>query len=239
LRIISPRVIVQPDYARTGMKFTIVPVTLFQQNCSIVWDEASKQAAVVDPGGDLPRVLAHIDRAGLHLEKILLTHAHVDHAAATAELAALRNVPIEGPHPDDQFLIDELAPQARRYGFPPSRPFVPSRWLDEGDEVTVGTEAFQVKHCPGHTPGHVVFYSAQQRLAFVGDVLFAGSIGRSDFPRGNHAILIQSIRERLLSLGDDVRFVPGHGPMSTMGVERQSNPFVADRLFPPRPSDLG
>jgi hydroxyacylglutathione hydrolase len=151
------------------MKFIVVPVTPFQQNCSIVWDEQSMLAAVVDPGGDLERVLAQIDRQGLQLEKNLLTHAHLDHAAATAELATLKGVPIEGPHRDDQFLIEELPEHSRRFGFPPCKSFLPDRWLGQGDEVTVGGETFQVKHCPGHTPGNVVFFHPRQRLAFVGD----------------------------------------------------------------------
>ena len=213
------------------MKVFVVPVTAFQQNCSIICDEHTKRAAVVDPGGDLDRVLEPLEREGLTLEKILLTHGHLDHASATAELAALTGVPIEGPHPDDLFLIEDLPRQARQYGFAESRSFVPDRWLDQGDEVKVGAATFEVRHCPGHTPGHVVFYCASERLAFVGDVLFAGSIGRSDFPRGNHPALIRSIRENLFPLGDDVRFVPGHGPVSTFGRERRSNPFVADHLF--------
>jgi hydroxyacylglutathione hydrolase len=213
------------------MKVMIIPVTPLQQNCSIVWDEQTLQAAVVDPGGDLELVLGQLDRAGLTLQKILLTHAHLDHAGATAELAALKQVPIEGPHPDDQFLIDDLPRQASQFGFPPSRSFTPDRWLAQGDEVSVGGERMEVRHCPGHTPGHVVFVHAAARVAFVGDVLFAGSIGRTDFPRGNHADLIRSIRENLFSLGEDITFVPGHGPTSTFGQERQTNPYVADRLF--------
>jgi hydroxyacylglutathione hydrolase len=213
------------------MKVMIIPVTPLQQNCSIVWDEQTLQAAVVDPGGDLELVLGRLDRAGLTLQKILLTHAHLDHAGATAELAALKQVPIEGPHPDDQFLIDDLPRQASQFGFPPSRSFTPDRWLAQGDEVSVGGERMEVRHCPGHTPGHVVFVHAAARVAFVGDVLFAGSIGRTDFPRGNHADLIRSIRENLFSLGEDITFVPGHGPTSTFGRERMTNPYVADRLF--------
>jgi hydroxyacylglutathione hydrolase len=213
------------------MQGIVIPVTAFQQNCSLIWDERTRKAAVVDPGGDLDRVLAELDRQGLTLEKILLTHAHLDHAAATAELAGLKGVPIEGPHPDDQFLIDELPTHAQKYGFPTSRSFTPNSWLAQGDQVTVGSETLEVKHCPGHTPGHVVFFHAAARFALVGDVLFSGSIGRTDFPRGNHPDLIRSIRENLFPLGDDVQFVPGHGPMSTFGKERQTNPFVADRLF--------
>jgi glyoxylase-like metal-dependent hydrolase (beta-lactamase superfamily II) len=214
------------------MRVLVVPVTPFRQNCSIVWDEATKRAAVVDPGGDLDQVLSLLEREGLTLEKILLTHGHLDHAAATAELAAAKKVPIEGPHPDDQFLIDDLPRQARQYGFAESHVFVPDRWLDQGDQVSVGGETLEVRHCPGHTPGHVIFFHAATRLALVGDVLFAGSIGRTDFPRGNHPDLIHSIRQNLFPLGADVTFIPGHGPTSTFGRERQMNPFVADRLFP-------
>lgn len=213
------------------MKALIIPVTPFQQNCSVIWDERSKRAAVVDPGGDLDRVLAEVDREGLRLEKILLTHGHLDHAAASAELAKLRGLPIEGPHRDDQFWIDQLPEATKRFGFPPATAFTPDRWLEQGDRVTVGDETLEVLHCPGHTPGHVVFFHPQQKFAWVGDVIFAGSIGRSDFPRGDHATLVKSIRENLFPLGDDVRFVPGHGPLSTFGQERQSNPFVADHRF--------
>jgi hydroxyacylglutathione hydrolase len=176
-------------------------------------------------------VLSTLDKQGLELEKILLTHAHLDHAAGTAELAELTDVPIEGPHEGDKFWIDGLPEAAERYGFPPAEAFDPDRWLDQGDKVTVGGEILEVLHCPGHTPGHVVFFHRGARFAWVGDVLFAGSIGRSDFPGGDHETLLRSIRERLFPLGDDVTFVPGHGPTSTFGNERRSNPFVADRLF--------
>jgi len=216
---------------RIGMKALILPVTPFQQNCSIIWDDFSRRAAVVDPGGDLERVVAELERHKLTLEKILLTHAHLDHAAGTAALAKLKGVPIEGPHPDDQFLIDSLPAQAAKYGFPPATPFEPTRWLTDGDTVVVGNETLDVHHCPGHTPGHVVFFHRSRRVAWVGDVIFAGSIGRSDLPRGNHAQLVQSIRQKLFPLGDDVTFVPGHGPTSTFGHERQTNPFVADTKF--------
>lgn len=213
------------------MRALIIPVTPFEQNCSLIWNEDNRRAAVVDPGGDLDRVLTQIDKEGLTLEKILLTHAHLDHAAATAELAQLKQVPIEGPHREDKFWIDALPQATRQYGFPPAESFEPDRWLDQGDTVTVGGESLEVFHCPGHTPGHVVFFHRQARVAWVGDVLFAGSIGRSDFPRGDHPTLLRSIRERLFPLGDDVTFVPGHGPTSTFGVERKSNPYVADHLF--------
>jgi glyoxylase-like metal-dependent hydrolase (beta-lactamase superfamily II) len=207
---------------------TIIPVTPFAQNCSIVWCERTKAGAVIDPGGDLEQILAAVRESGVRLEKILLTHAHIDHAGGTAELARSLQLPIEGPHPGDQFWIDQMPEQARMFGLPLCEKFTPDRWLDEGDRVQVGEVEFAVRHCPGHTPGHVVFYSAPDKVAFVGDVLFAGSIGRTDFPGGDYDTLIRAIREKLLPLGDDVRFVPGHGPMSTFGEERRSNPFVGD-----------
>ena len=213
------------------MKLEVVPVTAFQQNCSVIWCEKTRHAAIVDPGGDLERVLQVIKAYDLTLEKILITHAHLDHAGATAELARRYSLPIEGPHSGDQFWIDQMPAQAKMFGFPPSEAFVPTRWLQQGDRVTVGELELEVRHCPGHTPGHVVFFHAPTRFAIVGDVLFAGSIGRTDFPRGNHADLIRSIRENLFPLGDDVTFLPGHGPTSTFGAERRSNPFVADALF--------
>jgi len=210
------------------LRATIVPVTPFAQNCSIVWCEHTGAGAVIDPGGDLEQVLDAAREQDVRLEKILLTHAHIDHAGGTAELARRLKLPIEGPHTGDQFWIDGLSEQARMFGLPDCERFTPDRWLDEGDRVQLGEVEFEVRHCPGHTPGHVVFYSPADRLAFVGDVLFAGSIGRTDFPGGDHATLIRAIREKLFPLGDDVRFVPGHGPMSTFGEERRSNPFVGD-----------
>lgn len=214
------------------MRLLVIPVTPFQQNCSVIWNEHTGRGAIVDPGGDLDRVLAAVDKHGIVVEKILLTHAHVDHAAAASELAQRLTIPIEGPHVDDQFWIENLPEAAQRYGFAPARTFIPDRWLKDGDTVSVGGDVLQVVHCPGHTPGHVVFFHEGQRFAWVGDVIFAGSIGRTDFPRGDHDALIHSIRAKLFKLGDDVRFLPGHGPMSTFEQERQTNPFVADRLFP-------
>lgn len=213
------------------MQIAVVPVTPFQQNCSVIWCERTRRAAIVDPGGDLDEVLSVVKEEGLTLEKILLTHAHVDHAAATAELARRCQLPIEGPHEGDQFWIDLIPEHARNYGFRHGESFVPTRWLHDGDEVTVGEVTLEVKHCPGHTPGHVVFFNRTARFAIVGDVLFAGSIGRTDFPRGNHDQLLHSIRDNLFPLGDDVTFLPGHGPTSTFGEERAHNPFVADKLF--------
>jgi glyoxylase-like metal-dependent hydrolase (beta-lactamase superfamily II) len=206
----------------------IIPVTQFAQNCSLVWCPRTLEGAVIDPGGDLDKVLAAVKKHGVSLRQILLTHAHIDHAGGTARLAREQNLPIIGPHPGDQFWIDGIAEQGRMFGFGECEGFAPDRWLDQGDRVEVGDVAFDVLHCPGHTPGHVVFHSALDRVAFVGDVLFAGSIGRTDFPGGDYDTLIRSIRERLFTLGDDVRFVPGHGPMSTFGDERRGNPFVSD-----------
>jgi hydroxyacylglutathione hydrolase len=211
------------------IKCEIIPVTPLQQNCSLLWDTGSMRGALVDPGGEVERLLQRVRHHGVQVEKLLLTHGHLDHASGTKELAERLGVPVEGPHRDDQFWLDDLPESARRYGFPPARSFVPERWLEHGDKVTVGTLEFEVVHCPGHTPGHVVFHHAPSQLAFVGDVLFQGSIGRTDFPRGNHADLIRSIRERLFPLGEETRFVPGHGPMSTFGQERKSNPYVSDR----------
>lgn len=211
------------------MRYEIVPVTPFVQNCSVIWSERTMTGAVVDPGGDLADILRAVRKAGVTLEKILLTHGHLDHAGATADLAEQFELPVEGPHRDDQFWIDGLDRQAMMFGVPAVRGFTPDRWLDQGDEVSVGDLTLEVHHCPGHTPGHVVFFHRPSRLALVGDVLFAGSIGRTDFPRGDYDTLIRSIRERLWALGDDVAFIPGHGPMSTFGEERRSNPFVRDR----------
>ena len=213
------------------MKVAIIPVTPFQQNCSLLVCEQTNRAAVVDPGGDLELILQTVNEQGVELEKILLTHGHIDHCGGTAELSEQLGLPVEGPHSDDRFLIDDLPQQSQRFGFPQLRAFTPDRWLVDGDSVRFGEIELQVRHCPGHTPGHVVFFSPEYRLALVGDVLFAGSIGRTDFPRGDHATLIRSIRERLWPLGNDVTFIPGHGPTSTFGAERASNPFVADAVL--------
>jgi glyoxylase-like metal-dependent hydrolase (beta-lactamase superfamily II) len=211
------------------LSYLTVPVTAFQQNCSLIWDEQTRQAAVIDPGGDLEELLEQVERLDLKLEQIWLTHAHIDHAGGTGELASRLGLPIIGPHPGDQFWIDALPEQSARFGFPPALAFTPSRWLQDGDTVTLGSHTVQVRHCPGHTPGHVVFYSPELNRAFVGDVLFAGSIGRTDFPQGNFDQLIASIKTKLWPLGNDTVFIPGHGPESSFGRERRSNPFVADR----------
>jgi len=209
----------------------IAPVTPLQQNCTIVWCVKTRKAAIIDPGGEVPRLLAALKEHDLTLEKIWITHGHMDHAGGTAQLKDLTGVPIEGPHPDDQFWIDGIAEAGAKYGVPDARVFTPDRWLQDGDVVTLGETEFEVIHCPGHTPGHVIFFHREARFAQVGDVLFQGSIGRTDFPRGSYQDLIHAITTKLWPLGEDVRFVPGHGPMSTFGRERQTNPFVADMVL--------
>jgi glyoxylase-like metal-dependent hydrolase (beta-lactamase superfamily II) len=212
----------------TLLKAAIIPVTPYRQNCSLVWCTKTGDAAVVDPGGDLPRIQDAVAANGITVKKVLLTHGHLDHAGGAAGLARALGVPIEGPHPDDSFLLEALSEHGRRPGFQGSESCTPDRWLADGDTVSLGEIVLGVRHCPGHTPGHVVLYHEEAKLAFVGDVLFRGSVGRTDFPRGNHADLVRSITERLWPLGDDMRFVPGHGQMSTFGWERKTNPYVSD-----------
>jgi len=214
-----------------ALNFTLIPVTHYQQNCSLIWCSATGKAAVVDPGGEVSRLLARIEEQKVSVEQVLLTHGHMDHAGGARSLADHLRVPIIGPHPDEAFWLDILPQQAQMMGFPPVPPLRPDRWLQEGDTVTVGEQTLEVLHCPGHTPGHIVFVNRDSDTAWVGDVLFAGSIGRTDFPRGDYATLVQSIRNKLWPLGDQVRFIPGHGPMSTIGNERRDNPFVADKRF--------
>jgi hydroxyacylglutathione hydrolase len=211
------------------MRYAIIPVTPFEQNCTIFWCDKTCQAAVIDPGGDVDRILAVLEREGLTLAKILVTHGHIDHAGGVAELAARTGVPIEGPHEEDRFWIEGMPRQSKMFGFQEVASFEPDRWLQAGDKVRFGEVELDVLHCPGHTPGHIVFYHRPSRLAQVGDVLFQGSIGRTDFPRGDYDTLISSIKERLFPLGDDVEFIPGHGPMSTLGEERRHNPFLSGK----------
>ena len=213
------------------MKVTVIPVTPFMQNCSLLCCEETGRAAVVDPGGELDRIEEAAREADATIEKILVTHAHIDHAGGVAELAQRLDLPIEGPQREEKFWIDLLPEQGSMFGFPAAQPFEPDRWLEQGDTVQFGNVEMQVHHCPGHTPGHIIFFHPQTKLAAVGDVLFRGSIGRTDFPRGDYATLIRSITGRLWPLGDDVQFIPGHGPMSTFGEERRSNPFVADHVL--------
>ena len=210
------------------LRYLTCPVTAFAQNCSLLWDEDTKDAVVIDPGGDLDELLSQAGALGLRLREIWLTHAHIDHAGGTGELARRLGLPIVGPHRGDQFWIDALPQQSRMFGFPEAEPFTPTRWLEDGDTVTLGEHVLDVRHCPGHTPGHVVFHSPSLQRAFVGDVLFAGSIGRTDFPGGDHETLLRSIRERLWPMGDETVFIPGHGPESSFGRERRSNPFVRE-----------
>jgi glyoxylase-like metal-dependent hydrolase (beta-lactamase superfamily II) len=213
------------------LQFKIIPVTKFQQNCTLFWCDETMDAAVIDPGGNFEFIEAAISENKLKLTKVLLTHAHIDHAGATYKIASFYNVPIEGPHKEDQFWIDLIPQQKESFGFSDADFFEPDRWLNQNDIVSFGNIELEVYFCPGHTPGHVVFFHRDSQLAQVGDVLFKGSIGRTDFPRGEHATLIKSIRENLFPLGDAVRFIPGHGPMGTFGEERESNPHVADRHF--------
>lgn len=213
------------------MQAVVIPVTPLQQNCTVIWCEETMRGAVSDPGGDLDQVQRVIDEQGVQVAKTLVTHGHMDHAGGVAELAERLGVPIEGPHEDDLFLIEALTESGAKYGLTEARPFTPARWLQGGDTVSFGNQTMSVRHCPGHTPGHIIFHDAKAMVALVGDVLFRGSVGRSDLPRGDHDTLICSIREQLWPLGDETTFVPGHGPLSTFGHERQSNPFVADYLF--------
>ncbi len=213
------------------MKVAIVPVTLFQQNCSILIDEATRRAAVVDPGGEVDRILEALHKSGAELEKIFITHGHVDHCGGVGELRRRTGVPVEGPNEEDRFWLEDVVASGARFGMGTLEPFTPDRWLRGGDTVQFGSVGLQVRHCPGHTPGHVVFFSEEDRLAIVGDVLFQGSIGRTDLPRGDHATLIRSITRELWPLGGDVTFIPGHGPVSTFADERESNPFVCDRAL--------
>jgi glyoxylase-like metal-dependent hydrolase (beta-lactamase superfamily II) len=212
----------------TPLKAAVIPVTPYQQNCSLVWCTKTMRGAFVDPGGEVERLKEIARLQGVTIEKILLTHGHLDHASGAAKLARAYGVKVEGPHRDDQYLLDDLGRNAKRPGFDDAENCTPDRWLEDNDTVTVGEVVLGVRHCPGHTPGHVVFFHEGARVAFVGDVLFRGSVGRSDFPRGNHADLVNSITQKLWPLGDDITFVSGHGDMSTFGWERKTNPYVGD-----------
>jgi len=216
--------------AEPPMRVGIVPVTPLQQNCSLIWCTRTMKGALVDPGGDLDRLKAAVEKCGVTIEKLLVTHGHLDHCGQTGILAKELGVPIEGPHEEDRFWIAQLDDDGKRWGMD-AHTFEPDRWLHDGDKVTVGELDLDVIHCPGHTPGHVVFFHAPSRFAIVGDVLFAGSIGRTDFPKGNHQQLVDSITQKLWPLGEDVTFVPGHGPTSTFGAERKTNAYVSDYIL--------
>ena len=209
-----------------GFKIGIIPVTAFQQNCALIWEEDSREAAIVDPGGDAPRILDAIAELGLKPSKILLTHGHLDHVGAAAELREALGIPVIGPDARDQFLMDGVETQAAQYGFKGMRNVTPDQYLAEGDTVSLGALRFDVLHCPGHSPGSVVFIEKAQRFAVLGDVLFQGSVGRTDFPYGDGAALVDAIKIKLLPLGDDISFLCGHGPGSSLGAERRTNPFL-------------
>ena len=209
-----------------NISYSIIPVTSYQQNCTILVCDKTKTAAIVDPGGDIDIILHEIEKMGVTPEIILVTHGHLDHAGAVAELASKLSLSIAGPQQEDKFWLDAFPSQIEIFGFPPSESFTPDRWLNDGDIVSFGQQNLEVIHCPGHTPGHIVFFHPSSRLALVGDVLFNGSIGRTDFPKGDQDTLIHSIKSKLWTLGKDVKFIPGHGPMSTFGAEMESNPYV-------------
>ncbi|HBJ1305529.1 TPA: hydroxyacylglutathione hydrolase GloC [Escherichia coli] len=212
------------------MNYRIIPVTAFSQNCSLIWCEQTRLAALVDPGGDAEKIKQEVDDSGLTLMQILLTHGHLDHVGAAAELAQHYGVPVFGPEKEDEFWLQGLPAQSRMFGLEECQPLKPDRWLNEGDTISIGNVTLQVLHCPGHTPGHVVFFDDRAKLLISGDVIFKGGVGRSDFPRGDHNQLISSIKDKLLPLGDDVIFIPGHGPLSTLGYERLHNPFLQDEM---------
>jgi glyoxylase-like metal-dependent hydrolase (beta-lactamase superfamily II) len=212
------------------MRYAILPVTPFEQNCTVFWCEITGEAVVLDPGGEIPRIRTFLAKENLKLVAILITHGHIDHVGGVADLLEVEPVPVWGPQAADRFWIEQLATQSRVFGFAEARVFEPARWLEEGDTVSFGRETLNVLHCPGHTPGHVVFYHPGTKLLHAGDVLFKGAIGRTDFPRSDTKALLDSIKEKLFPLGDEVSVITGHGPMTTLGDERRFNPFVGEQV---------
>ncbi|PLW79135.1 MBL fold metallo-hydrolase [Cohaesibacter celericrescens] len=208
------------------MKVAIIPVTPFQQNCTLIWDEETGKGVVIDPGGDVPQILEVLEHEKIDVERILITHGHIDHVGGAAELRDALDVDVEGPHEADRMLMERVAEQAIQFGLPAAKGCEPDRWLEEGDTVDIAGMEFDVLHCPGHAPGHVVFVNQEAKFAILGDVLFNGSIGRTDLPGGDHATLLASIKNKILPLGDDVSFLCGHGDHSTIGEERRNNPFL-------------
>ena len=213
------------------LEYQIIPVTALAQNVSRVWCDQTLNASIVDAGGEVDKFKSVAQAKGLNLKAVWLTHGHLDHAGGAQDLREQLGLPVIGPHPEDQFWLEGIEKQCQMYGLSGMRNVQPDEWLKEGATLQVGQETLEVFETPGHTPGHVVLFHRAQKLAWVGDVLFAGSIGRTDFPRGDHGTLIRSITEKLWPLGDDVRFIPGHGPESTFGAERRSNPFVSDSVL--------
>lgn len=213
------------------MKFRTLPVTDFEQNCSVIWCEMSREGAVIDPGGDIGKIIRVIKRENLTLKCILLTHGHIDHVAGAAELSALTNAPIIGPHKADSYWLNLLPEEAAEFDFPNLEKLVPDQWLNDKDKLFIGNQRLDVLHCPGHTPGHVAFFHANSKTAFVGDILFKDSIGSTEFEGGNEEQLMDSIIKKLLPLGDDVSFVSGHGPNSTFGREKRKNAFLVDAIL--------
>lgn len=216
----------EPQGQEPPIQIIVIPVTAFQQNCSVIFDRETKAGAVIDPGGDVERILGALAEHGVKVEKIVLTHGHIDHVGGAADLAERLAVPVLGPHEADRPLLERVEQQAREFGVGEARSVEPDTFLSEGDDLTMAGRSFQVLHCPGHAPGHLVYFDPELRFAISGDVLFAGSVGRTDLPGGNHETLIASIRDKLLPLGDDVTFLPGHGPTSTIGHERRTNPYL-------------
>ena len=208
------------------LQYQIIPVTPYQQNCTLLWCDQTRQAALIDPGGDVPVLLDAVKKNQLDLKQIWLTHGHLDHIGGTEEIASTCDAKIIGPHQDDFFWLDILAQQCEMFNFPLVKNFTPDRWLNEGDSLTLGEEQFEILHTPGHTPGHIVIVHHASRTVWVGDVLFKQSIGRTDFPKGNHADLIASIKNKLLTLPGDYQFVPGHGPGGSLEDEERTTPFL-------------